>query len=1037
MNSLGLRHLLCVTFSFSVAIYPEAAEPPTIANVQGGLVVQLGAAELNTAARLSNTGRYIIHVLDTNTADVKEARETLKTRGVYGLAFAETLTNPTYLPYTENLVNVVVVHSLGNTPLTELLRVITPRGTLLAFSRSGLNATKLKAGGFVSISRQEDGTFIARKPWPKNMDTWSHTRHGAGGNAVSLDTAVGPPKRVRWVAAAMSEVEGLVTDDGRNFYGGVLARDSFNGLRLWHRDLTKGELNDPAFNLPRLSSSRARPIASGKYLFAVVKGKLVALNSATGKIAREYPGIGIPKEVIHHRDVVIAADNKQIRAFSTTTAKQLWHQEVGEPRNLAAANKTVSFIKGRLKRGEQAEAFAIDLYSGKIKWQVSHFPWLNKVYRTVMHGEHLAFEVSSLNDHDAGNGLHVLSAETGQLAWEKNFPPGMNHRRQARAMFTEKDLWILHGGKENTETKEGTTRSPIQVSALDPKTGKILKTLPAGLAHCFPPVATPKYVFAGVLDMTDMITGDILANRITKANCSRENGWVPANGLIYTTPKHCTCWPMLRGFVAMAPASPDQANPEKQPIDQIKFPLVKGTAFPDPKAEKTSNKDWATYRSDRWRSGSSSGGGPKTLETKWRTKLTDPAAMPDGPIIQDWRENPFVKGPISAPTIANGRVFVARPDAHEVVALNAATGKQQWHFTARGRVDLPPTIYRGLALFGCHGGYVYAVRTDNGKLVWQFRAAPVDERIVAYGQVESAWPVPGAVLVRSNTAYFVAGRQQLADGGVSIFAVDPMTGKKQWVHRLDQIPQKADPTGKNPFKGFYENSGLEFDPVDILHEEGSGIAMSRWIFSNDGGSVNVDKWNAFAKLDTGGGAVWVPRGSWNYGARHQDRFRGEAPRRPLVVFRNGQVYGQLNGSTDIFRRDFDAESVKKFNGKWITGWAASQKAKKGEKPFRTYRVAEGAKWTVDRFTAAEEKAKPFKVGAQMYNDIHAMALAGNGRLYNVHKDGRLKVFNTADGSVVAERKVPAPMWDGLAIAENKVFLSTLTGTVLCLGNNSK
>ena len=181
----------------------------------------------------------------------------------------------------------------------------------------------------------------------------------------------------------------------------------------------------------------------------------------------------------------------------------------------------------------------------------------------------------------------------------------------------------------------------------------------------------------------------------------------------------------------------------------------------------------------------------------------------------------------------------------------------------------------------------------------------------------------------------------------------------------------------------------------------------------------------------------MPRGSWTYGARHQDRFRGEAPRCPLVVFRDGQVYGQLNGSTDIFRRDFDNAAVKNFNGKWITGWAASQKAKKNEKPFRTYRVAEGAKWTVDPFTAAEEKAKPFKVGTQLYNDFHAMALAGNGRLYTVHKDGRLKIFKTADGSIVAERKVPAPMWDGLAIAENKVFLSTLTGTVLCLGNNSK
>ncbi len=1032
MSSSVLRCLLCLSLTLGGLTFPEAAEPIVIADVQGGLVVQLGADEAETAARLSRTGRYVIHVLDTDRTKTQKARKALKTGGIYGLALAETLTDPAHLPYTENVVNVVRLNSIGNTPLAEVLRVLAPRGTLLALSGAGLNAAKLKAAGFDSISQTKAGGLIARKPWPKNMDTWSHPRHAANGNAVSQDTAVGPPERVRWVAAAMSEVEGLVTDEGRNFYGGVLARDSFNGLRLWHQDLAKGELNDPAFNLPRLSPSRARPIASGKFLFAILKGKLVALEAATGRIANEYPGIGRPEEVIHHRDVVIAADDKQIRAFSTRTAKQLWHHDAGDPRNLAATDETVSFIRGRLKRGEPAEALALDLHSGKIKWQASHFPWLKNVYRTVMHGDQLAYEVSSLSDHDAGNALHVLSVKTGRLAWEKNFPPGMNHARQARAMFSGDDLWILHGGKENTATKESATRSPIQVSALDPKNGKVRRTFPAGLTHCFPPVATPRYVFAGVLDLTDMKTGDVITNPITKANCSRENGWVPANGLIYTTPKHCTCWPMLRGFVAMAPASSGRENLVKQPIDRIKFPLVKGTASVNPNPPNPSASNWTTYRGDRWRSGSTTANGPVSLKTQWNVKLADPDALPSGPIVQDWRENPFVKGPISAPTIANGRVFVARPDAHEVISLNTATGREQWRFTARGRVDLPPTIHRGLALFGCHGGYVYAVRTDNGKLVWEFRAAPVDERIVAYGQVESAWPVPGAVLVRKDTAYFVAGRQQLADGGVLIFAVDPLTGKKRWVHRLDHMPQKGDPTGKNPYKGFYENSGLEFDPVDILHEEGEGVAMSRWILSSDGKTVAVDTWNAFAKLDTGGGPVWVPRGSWTYGARHQDRFRGEAPRRPLVVFRDGEVYGQLNGSTDIFRRDFDAEAVKKFNGKWITGWAAAQGGKKGEKPFRTYRVAEGAKWNVDPFTSAEEKAKPFKPGTQLYNDIHAMALAGS-RLYTVHKDGRLKIFNTVDGSVVAERKVPAPMWDGLAIAQGKIFLSTLRGEVVCLG----
>jgi len=339
-----------------------------------------------------------------------------------------------------------------------------------------------------------------------------------------------------------------------------------------------------------------------------------------------------------------------------------------------------------------------------------------------------------------------------------------------------------------------------------------------------------------------------------------------------------------------------------------------------------------------------------------------------------------------------------------------------------------------LAIFGCHAGYVYALRADTGEMVWEFQAAPIDERIVAYGQVESPWPVPGAVLAMDGLVYFVAGRQQLADGGVLVFAVDALTGKKHWVHRLDHIPQKADPTGKNPFKGFYENSGLEFDPVDILHQEGDGIAMSRWIFSGDGKKVSVDKWNAFAKLDTGGGPVWVPRGSWNYGARHQDRFPGESPRRPLVVFRDGAVYGQLNASTDVFRRDFDAEGVKKFSGQWITGWQAARTGRSGGKPYRTHRVAEGAKWTVDPFTPAEEKNKPYKKGMQLFNDVHAMALAGNGRLYAVHKDGRMKVFDAADGKVVAERQVPSPIWDGLAIADGNLFLSTRTGELLCLGS---
>jgi outer membrane protein assembly factor BamB len=534
-------------------------------------------------------------------------------------------------------------------------------------------------------------------------------------------------------------------------------------------------------------------------------------------------------------------------------------------------------------------------------------------------------------------------------------------------------------------------------------------------------VATSNYLISGVMDCTDLRTGELIVNPITKANCSRENGWVPANGLIYTTPKHCTCWPILRGYVALA-SELDVPRVETEPTLETgpAYGQVAGMKF-----ETADSQDWPLYRHDRWRSGSTLSPGPKTLNVLWRCSLTSGTELPAGPILHDWRENEFVKGPLTPPTIANGLAYVARPDAHEVIAVEASNGHVRWRFTANGRVDMPPTIHNGLCLFGTHAGFVYALRADDGTMVWRLQAAPNNERIVAYGQIESPWPVTGTVLVMDDVAYFAAGRQPFADGGILIFAVDPLTGQQHWMHRLATIPQK----------GYYENSGLEFDPIDILHQEGDGIAMSRWILSRDGKSVSVDKWNAFAKLDTGGGAVWVPRGCWTYGPRHQDRFRGEAPRRPLCVFRDHVVLSSLNGSTALFRRDFDIEGGETFRSAWITGWEAATVGNKGGSPFRTYRLAEKATWKTDPFTHAPEAVKPRMPGTQLKNEIYGMVWAGDDRLYVVHKDGRLKVLSVAAGSVLAESDVPRPAWDGLAVAGGRLYLTSQGGELVCLGAN--
>jgi len=1031
----------------------DETSPASLVDIHGGLVVQLGVPETELVVQMAETGRYIIHVLDTDGETISKTQTVLHSKNVYGVASAETVDDYEHLPYTENLINLIVAGP-GTAGIEEIFRVLVPQGAVILTAPGSMNPEKLEAAGFESVREvvspldENHKWLLASKPWPESMGHWTHSRHDANGNAVSPDTEVGEPKRIRWIAGhSGTEVEGMVTDGGRNFYGHALTRDSFNGMRLWHRDLTQTEEEmDPAnFVMKRLSGDLARPVATEKYLFAVAfpTKSLVALDAKTGEVVRSFPEIATPKELIQSKGTVVATSSSGIYGFSAETGNILWMKEASSARTIVAGGDRVSYIQGEPRKGEKSEAVTLDLYTGDVLWKNSDYPWLDKVRRSVLYGDQLAYEVSSFNNSDTDNGIHIVSAEDGDLSWEKTYAPGMNHNRQARAMFIGDDIWIQQGGKINYDDKEKSQFNPVEVASLNRNTGEVGKVLAAGLGHCAPPVATVNMIFSGVVEMTDLKSGELMLNSITKSNCSRENGFTPANGLVYATPKHCTCWPMLRGYVAMAAEHPGVKTgnyPPALPAEQIEFAVTAEGATIDADAPAPLASDWPMYRHDVWRSSSSTTPGPEKIAIQWSAAVApeQDALPPSSALRFDWSDNPFVKGRLTPPTIANGRAYVARPDAHEVIAVNTATGKVVWRFTARGRVDTPPTIHNGLAIFGDHGGYVHAVRADNGKPVWKFQAAPLDERMGAYGQIESAWPVAGSVLVMDDVAYFVAGRQELSDGGVFIFSVNPMTGEKNWVKKHNSIPQKGYDGKNDESFGFYKNSGLEFDPVDLLHREGDRIAMSRWLIDVDGKDIEVDGWNGFARLNTGKGTVFAPRGTWTYGFRQIHRFSNEAHRRPLCVYRDNTIVGALNSTTALYRRDFDIENGEEFNSRWITGWEAAGKGRKGERPYRSDRIAEKASWKVNPWAesdAPEDLLKPTTVEgqAQLKNKIYGMVMDSQQRLYVVHQDGTLKVINTQDGSTLSETKVPAPMWDGLALADERLFLSTEAGQLVCLG----
>ncbi len=989
--------------------------------ISGGLLTQIGSEDLNSTVELSQGGRFLIHLLEVDDEKVKEKRQYLSEKGLNGVISVDSLYKKSSLPYTENLVNAIWIKNElpQSIPLKELMRVLTPNGVLL-IQKIGMEVAQLQEQGFENIEEvkfQNRSWLRAKKPWPKEMDEWSHPRHSPSANAVSKDQLVGPPRRVRWLAGPWEELSSMVTASGRLYYIGLLTRDAFNGLRLWERPL---DLSPAAggYHFRRAKGS-VPPVAGGKYLFIFDKDKVLALDGASGKVLHEYPTKGQPTQFLYKDGRLLVISKNLIESFDVKSESLNWAQKTNDPRAVVIGEKLVAYIQGEARKGEKVEAVVLEEETGSLLWRKDSYPWLASVKHVVYHEGKLAYEVSSFNDNSPGNSLHVLASSNGSSLFDHHFPPAMSHWRQARAIFIKDQAWVLTGGRVPNQPKVKGEKPKRKTKYLKPKlasinleTGQVERNLSAGLAHCFPPVATQKYFLSGEMDLTDLKTGKVDANRITKAACGRDTGWVPANGLLYVAPKHCVCWPMLRGYAALAPARPN-GNPANRDLKDIEFSLTRneGINLGEDSLSISSEDDWPSYRHDGWRSSSTLAKGPNSLKVIWSSELGSVAVK--GPLSEDWSENPFSNGPITAPVIANGKVVVARPDAQEVVALNSRSGKEEWRFPVSGRVDTAPTLHKGMCLFGSRNGYVYCLRLSDGNLMWKFKAAPLEERIVTYGQLESPWPVPGSVLLVNDVAYFAAGRQSFADGGILVFAVEPKSGKKLWVKRLNTVPQK----------GFYNSSGLEFDNFDLLHRQGEGVAMSRWEFSRKDGSMTVKPWQAYAKLNTGKASAWVPQGSWSYAPRHMRRTKEHTRKRPLVAFRDNTLIGCLQGMETLFRRDFKIDKDEKFDTKWLTGWKLGSESRAGRSPWQANRLARRAKWVVPVFNNSKAETK---------GRIEGLVLAGD-RIFTANTNGSLQVRSTVDGKLLDQIPIPVPLWDGLAVTEKRIYLSTKDGSVLCIG----
>jgi outer membrane protein assembly factor BamB len=354
-------------------------------------------------------------------------------------------------------------------------------------------------------------------------------------------------------------------------------------------------------------------------------------------------------------------------------------------------------------------------------------------------------------------------------------------------------------------------------------------------------------------------------------------------------------------------------------------------------------------------------------------------------------------------------VFVASREAHRLCAIDIATGEMVWDFTAGARIDSPPTIHGGRVLFGCRDGYVYSLRATDGALDWRFRAAPEDRRVVACGQLESATPVPGAVLVHGGAACFTAGRSSYLDGGIILYRLDPQTGE---VLKETKIYSPDPETGRQPAQ--YGPNTMPGALADILSADADRLYLRDMAFGKDGSSLDGDVPHLLTLtgfLDDS----WAHRSYWVYGTNCSIATGCSSRQKTLT-------YGRLLSL---------GESAVYGYGRGNVHW--SDQLEDG-----SYRL-----FARDRMTGTDRWERSVPIHAR------AMALAGrslfvagpavaNPKQPAPLPDASLSFLVAVSAEDGSEReRIPidgVPVFDGMAAADGMLFIATESGKLLCLGD---
>ncbi|MBL8794298.1 MAG: PQQ-binding-like beta-propeller repeat protein [Planctomycetia bacterium] len=972
----------------------STAEPADVRAASGitrGLACVVGDADA-AADALARDSSFLVHQLVA--AQRVPARRKAAAELLGRLVVEE---RGAILPYPDRFIDLLVIGPNQAVPEAERQRVLAVDG----------------------VAVLADGTLWRPKPDPR-LDEWTHKWHAPDGNPLSRDALSGPPTAVQWAAGPMF-TDGAVGGKAPRIGGGafvfidtvdgaLVARSAANGLPRWRADHDFSQTADLVLRDGRVLA-HVRPGPANK-ANTDEAGPLVAFDLSSGKEVVRYdkglfnpdtPGMATKPGIaqfLAHGDGILQAIGSELVWLDAKTGQRRWEKKLAgywfAP--IILGNRVIVVEtdnpakRARIDNTPHARAVAaFNLADGKPLWRTPdilppHKPAIADGITRV-----------SLSPPVGADGIVLLHAGCYQSRLPDAFVAALD-------ATTGKELWRhTIPEKEYTNTVESSRVVLLNgvayylggrgVAAWDAKTGK----------EKFPFRKRPRYAFNGFGECSGSrctvnwlmanglcywsLDGDLVTTTwAARSACG--TGVFPAYGMVFALPTGCDCITYSRGYLGLSCAPlPDHVPDARR--------LVKGPAYGKVEKAAAGADDWPMFLHDPQRSSAAPKNLPEKLQERWQVKAAD---VPSGPVAADRRLSENYLGAISAPVAVGGTVLVARPERHQVAALDPATGKERWSFTAGGLIDSPPTIHQGLALFGSHDGHVYALRLSDGDLVWRFLAAPVERKAVLHGQLSSAFPVHGSVMVLDGKLIVTAGFHSDL-GGLHVWVLEPLTGAVV-------------------YKTAYQGSQASDRPAlnDILAADARGTV-------------------AWLGLDAG----FTPGGELVKGGKKPEI---PADRRPVVSF-------DRNGAFVRFPHDFRGGSTHGWKGGMVSDviqahrvcvadgmtFALADPRESDRHPVRADMVP-----VVKAFK--DDPKNPAWVASckalGMKESYGALLRAGD-RLYlgGGKRDGSagfVQVLDANSGKLLAEYVLPARVAEcGLAAAGGRLFVSCEDGTVVCLG----